>query len=120
MKKIIFGLFMVAMIALAGTDTPTSWITNYTYSAGSVSITNTTFTANGATTNDLDASTGDIRAISKALLEEMYDSQVALGTNATTYMVMQKDMKINTSDQLVTVYVITYTSDISTSTIVSE
>ena len=42
MKKIIFGLTILATIAL-GSVVPTNWISGYVYSGNTVQITNTTF-----------------------------------------------------------------------------
>ena len=122
MQKIIALLTLISLAVYAADVAPETWITNYVYSANTVSITNTTFTANGAATADLDATTGDIREVTKALLEELYDSQASLAsaTNAPAYMYLTKVQKINDDEQLTTTFTVIFTSDISTSSIVAE
>lgn len=126
MKRISAALFTAVLLivgfAYAADTAPSTWITNYTYAANSVSITNTTFTANGATTNDLNATTGDIREVTKAVLEELYGTQTTLAgtTNAVAYMSLAKKQTLNSSGQITTVFTVTFVSDIGTSSITSE
>lgn len=133
MKKIAVMAAAAVMLAVgfvfAAADVdPDTWVAGYTNVTGVVAgstnvvvIPAATFTANGATTNDLANSTGDIREVTKALLEELYASQSGLAsTNTPAYMHVTKQQTINPGGQLTTKFTITFVSDLGSSSITSE